>query len=112
MKGRRFWILGLALVVVGIAAYFASEHADTLEHFLEAEEALPEGESAEPLVPAPLPDYQVEGVEHSELSTILAGAAGTLVTFGLLTLLVAFSRGRTSSGPSVRGPEGEAPGAP
>jgi hypothetical protein len=40
----------------------------------------------QPVVAAPLPDYRVPAVRDERWSTGLAGAAGTLVVFGVLWL--------------------------
>jgi hypothetical protein len=42
---------------------------------------------AAPLLPAPAPDYQMPGIHWAVGATALAGAAGTLIVFGLALLL-------------------------
>ena len=73
--------LGLAL----FASPFASSWPDGLERTAEAlgfrEKA------ANPLLPAPLPDYEMPGMHWSVLSTSLAGGVGTIVVFVLAWLL-------------------------
>jgi cobalt/nickel transport system permease protein len=95
--------LAIALAVSVFLAPFASDYDDGLEFvgkalgFLRAEAA--------PVIPAPLPDYQlpVVGQNHVKLATALAGLMGTLVVFGVgLGLARIFSR---------PGPEGVAPDA-
>ena len=42
---------------------------------------------AAPLLPAPAPDYQMPGIHWAVGATALAGAAGSLIVFGLALLL-------------------------
>ncbi len=42
---------------------------------------------AAPFLPAPAPDYQMPGIHWAVGATALAGAAGTLIVFGLALLL-------------------------
>lgn len=74
--------LGLALFV----APFASPLPDGLEKV--AEHLGFAARAAEtPLLPAPIPDYEVPGIGSPAVATALAGLVGTVVVFGLCLLL-------------------------
>jgi len=88
---RRGILLGVALLVAALGAFGASEHPDTLERFLGESTGAAEREPPPPVLPAPLPDYRVPGVDSPGVSGLLAGAAGVLATFGLLTLIAALA---------------------
>lgn len=81
MKTRTFLIAGLvvALLIAGVASYYASAHPDGLEHaagetgFLDsAEDPVDTG--------SPFEDYATKGVENPRLSGGVAGVAGVLLT--------------------------------
>ena len=73
--------LGLAL----FASPFASQWPDGLDR---TAEALGFAEkAAAPVLPAPVPDYAMPGIHGSALATSIAGAAGTVVVFGLAWVL-------------------------
>ncbi len=73
--------LGLAL----FASPFASQWPDGLD---KTAEALGFGEkAAEPILPSPIPEYAMPGIQWSAMSTAAAGAVGTLVVFLLAWLL-------------------------
>ncbi|HEU4512935.1 MAG TPA: PDGLE domain-containing protein [Nocardioidaceae bacterium] len=84
MRTRTFVLLGVlaALLVAGVASYFASSSPDGLEHVAEqagfAEKAKDSAASGSPLA-----DYEVTGVEHDALSGGLAGVTGALVVLAL-----------------------------
>ena len=72
------------LIALGIAL-FASPFRVTM-----AGRAGPDGEAlgfaekaTAPVVAAPVPDYEMPGMHGSALATSIAGAAGTVVVFGL-----------------------------
>jgi len=81
---RRFFVvlLVVALLVAGVASFYASSHPDGLEHvagetgFLDTAEDSPSADS-------PLADYGTKGVENDRLSGGLAGVAGVVLTLGL-----------------------------
>lgn len=73
--------LGLAL----FASPLASRWPDGLERT--AEILGFKGKASAPIVPAPVPDYQVPGIGWSILGTSIAGAAGTVVVFLFAWLL-------------------------
>jgi cobalt/nickel transport system permease protein len=87
--------LGIAMAVAIFLAPLASEFPDGLEavgmrlNFLDDEP--PPG----PVVPAPIPDYEMPGLSWRPLATASAGAVGTLVVFGVgLALARAFASGK------------------
>jgi cobalt/nickel transport system permease protein len=63
-----------------------------------------------PLLPSPLPDYAVPGVNSAVLSTVLAGCLGTLAAFALAYLLARFLTPRVEIHPGPR-PRGSPSGA-
>ena len=73
--------LGIAMAVAVFLARFASEHDDGLEWvggklgFLKKED---------PVLAAPIPDYQLPlpGLSYVPIATATAGAVGTLIVFG------------------------------
>lgn len=81
MKTRMFLLAGLvvALLIAGVASYYASTHPDGLEYaagetgFLDsAEEPVDTG--------SPFQDYATAGVDDARLSGGVAGVAGVLLT--------------------------------
>jgi cobalt/nickel transport system permease protein len=73
------------LISIGLAMFlspFASEWPDGLERVAKtlgfAEQAV-----SQPLVPPPIPDYTVPGIDSAAWATALAGAVGTVVVFAL-----------------------------
>jgi cobalt/nickel transport system permease protein len=84
--------LAVALVLVFFVAPVASSDPDGLERV-----AIDQGFSAEaqePSVGGPLADYGVSGLESERLGTMLAGAIGVIVVFGLGLGLVTLLRRR------------------
>jgi cobalt/nickel transport system permease protein len=76
------------LVTLGIAIFiapFACSWPDGLDSV--AEKFGFSHKLAVPLLPAPAPDYQVPGIHWAIGATALAGAAGSLIVFGLALLL-------------------------
>jgi cobalt/nickel transport protein len=80
MRTRTFVVVGLlaALLVAGVASYWASSHPDGLEHVAE-EVGFAETAEDSATAGSPLSDYQVNGVENEALSGGLAGVLGSLV---------------------------------
>ena len=81
MKMRTFLLAGLlvALLIAGVASYYASSHPDGLEYvagktgFLDtAKDPVDTG--------SPFADYGTTGVEDDRLSGGIAGVAGVLLT--------------------------------
>lgn len=73
--------LGLALFVSPLASRWP-DGLDRTAEFLAFK-----GKAAAPLVPAPIPDYEMPGFRWGTLGTSIAGAVGTIVVFGLAWLL-------------------------
>jgi cobalt/nickel transport system permease protein len=89
--------LAIALAVAVFLAPFASEYDDGLEWVGGKLGFLKEGE---PVLPAPIPDYQLllPGTQHVKVATAVAGVVGTLVVFGVsFGFARVFSRGTASS---------------
>jgi hypothetical protein len=89
---RAVVVVGLvaALLLAGVASYYASSHPDGLEYVAERTGFL---DSAEDHAAAdgPLADYQADGVDNERVSGGLAGVLGSLVVLvlaGGLTLLL------------------------
>ena len=84
MRTRTFVIVGLlaALLLAGVASYYASSHPDGLEYVAEKAGF---GDSAEDHAAAdgPMADYAVDGVDDPRLSGGLAGVIGVVVTLAL-----------------------------
>ncbi len=83
-RGRRWWAAGLlaALLVAGVASYYASSRPDGLQQ-VSATLGFADRESASTAESSPLAGYQTSGVEDGRLSGGLAGAIGTLAVLGL-----------------------------
>jgi cobalt/nickel transport system permease protein len=77
--------LTLALVAAVLISPFASSLPDGLEWAIDRLGIGPE--SSEPAWPAPMPDYAPRGLENLRLAGSIAGAAGTVVVFGVAFLL-------------------------
>jgi hypothetical protein len=101
-RSRRFWLLGLAvaLLVAGVASWYASGQPDGLEWAAEQAGFLDSAKDSA-VSGSPLADYSVTGVDDGRLSGGLAGVLGVLVTLvlaGGLTMLL--RRRRPGSAPS------------
>lgn len=80
--------LGVSLVMGGVVSFWASSHPDGLE-WVAGEKGF-EDKATENEVQkdaAPIPDYEVPGVQNDFLKVSLAGVIGTLICFGLALLL-------------------------
>lgn len=91
-------IIGLfiALLVVVLLAPFASSSPDGLERVAE-DLAFLEMADGQEIISSPIPDYEVPGLENKTLAGILAGIAGTLLTFVVMMMvakLIAASKKR------------------
>lgn len=76
------------LIALGIALFaspFASQWPDGLDKT--AEVLGFKGKTVAPIAAAPLPDYEMPGIHWSALATSTAGAAGTVLAFGLAWML-------------------------
>lgn len=84
MRTRTFVVAGLlaALVIAGVASYYASSHPDGLERVAEQTGFLDTADDS-PAADGPMADYTVTGVDSPRLAGGLAGVIGVLVTLGL-----------------------------
>jgi hypothetical protein len=84
MRTRTFVIVALlaALLLAGVASYYASSHPDGLEYVADRAGF---SDSAEDHAAAdtPMADYAVDGVDDARLSGGLAGVIGVCVTLTL-----------------------------
>ncbi|WP_316932191.1 PDGLE domain-containing protein [Nocardioides marmotae] len=102
--------LVVALLVAGVASYYASAHPDGLEHVAEQTGFLDSAEDS-PAAGSPFADYSTKGVDDERLSVGIAGVLGTLtvlVLTGGLTLLLRRRRPGTDAGIDAgTGPDSE-----
>ncbi len=84
MSTRRFVAAGLllALLVAGVASFYASSHPDGLEYVAEQTGFLHTAEDSA-AADSPLADYSTKGVDDARLSGGIAGVAGSLVVLAL-----------------------------
>jgi len=84
MRTRTFVVVGLlaALLVAGVASYWASSNPDGLEYVAE-KVGFADAAKDSAAAGSPLSDYQVKGVESDALSGGLAGVVGALVVLVL-----------------------------
>ena len=84
MRTRTVVLAGLvvALLLAGVASFYASSHPDGLEYVAERTGFI---DSADEHATAdgPLADYQTTGVDDARVSGGLAGVVGVLVTLAL-----------------------------
>jgi cobalt/nickel transport system permease protein/cobalt/nickel transport protein len=103
MSTRRFFAVFLvaALLVAGVASFYASSHPDGLEHVAEKTGFLESAEDS-PVADGPLADYSTKGVQNERLSVGVAGVVGSLAVLvlagGLFWALR--RRGPTSADPA------------
>lgn len=74
--------LVVALLLAGVASFYASSHPDGLEHVAEQTGFLDSAEDS-PVAGSPFADYTTEGVEDERLSVGVAGVLGTLLVLVL-----------------------------
>ena len=79
-RTRLFLAVGLlaALLLAGVASYYASSHPDGLEYVAEQTGFLESAEDS-PTADSPLADYRTRGVEDERASGALAGVSGVVV---------------------------------
>jgi hypothetical protein len=84
MKRKTFLVTGLllALLIAGIASFYASGHPDGLEYVAGKTGFLDTADDS-PAAGSPFADYSTKGVDHARLSGGLAGVAGTLMVLVL-----------------------------
>ena len=83
----------VAVLVAGVASYYASSRPDGLEHVAERT-GFADSADKHAAEDGPLADYEVEGVHDARLSGGLAGALGVGVTLLLTSGLVLVVRRR------------------
>jgi len=92
-RNRVFLLLGLgvALLIAGVASYYASSQPDGLEYTARERGFL--GSARESgTAGSPLADYDVAGLDNERLSVGLAGIVGVLVVLLVVTLLTTLLR--------------------
>lgn len=85
MKKTSLYVLLTALAVAIFLSPFASSSPDGLERVAEDLGFIDKGE--EQVLKSPIPDYAFPGIENEKVATSVAGAAGTLITFGAVYAL-------------------------
>jgi cobalt/nickel transport protein len=100
MRTRTFVLVGLlvALLLAGVASFYASSHPDGLEYVAEETGFL---DSAEDPATAdgPFADYDTSGFEEPRVSVGVAGVVGVLVTLALAGGLAFVVRRRSTETP-------------
>ena len=91
--------LVLALLVAGVASYYASSHPDGLEHVAQQTGFLDTAEDS-PASKSPMAGYTTRGVEDERLSGGVAGVVGALVVLVLAGGLFRVLRRRQPEGDS------------
>ncbi len=76
-------VLLVALLIAVALSPFASSSPDGLERVATDLGFIDRGEGKN-VFTAPAPDYIFPGIENEALATSVAGAAGTLLTFGIM----------------------------
>ena len=81
---RRFFAVFLlaALLIAGVASYYASTHPDGL-NFVAEKAGFVEKEKPSATSDGPLAGYSTKGIENERLSGGVAGVAGCLIVLGL-----------------------------
>jgi cobalt/nickel transport protein len=84
VRTRTLVVSGLlaALVLAGVASFYASSHPDGLEYVAEQTGFLDSADDSA-AADGPMADYAVTGVDSPRLAGGLAGVVGVLVTLGL-----------------------------
>ncbi len=80
MSTRRFFAVFLlaALLVAGVASYYASSHPDGLE-FVAGDSGFLDRADDSPTAGSPLADYSTKGIDDVRISGGVAGVAGSLL---------------------------------
>jgi hypothetical protein len=73
-------LLVAALLIAGVASYYASSHPDGLEYVAGKTGFLDTVDEDGPSIDSPFADYGTEGVDDERLSGGLAGVAGVALT--------------------------------
>ncbi len=84
-SNRRFFavLLLAALLIAGVASFYASSHPDGLEYVAGKTGFLDSADDDAPSTGSPLSDYSTEGVGDDRLSGGLAGVAGVALTLSI-----------------------------
>lgn len=84
MSTRRFFaaFLLVALVVAGVASYYASSHPDGLERVAETAGFAGTAEES-PAAESPVADYSTKGLENERVSGGVAGVVGSVLVLAL-----------------------------
>jgi len=84
VKTRSLFVVGLvvALLIGGVASYYASGHPDGLEHVADKVGFLDTADE-HAAADGPMADYAVKGVDDPPLAGGLAGVIGILVTLAI-----------------------------
>lgn len=98
MKTRTLVTAGLAvaLLLAGVASFYASSHPDGLERVAEQAGFLDTAEES-PEADAPFADYATDGVDNARLSGGLAGVVGALTVLVVAGGLAFMVRRRSRS---------------
>ena len=81
---RRFFAAFLlaALLVAGVASYYASSHPDGLE-FVASDTGFLDRADDSPAADSPLADYSTKGIDDARVSGGVAGVIGSLLVLAL-----------------------------
>jgi cobalt/nickel transport protein len=84
MKTKTFLVVGLlaALLVAGVASFYASGHPDGLE-YVAGKTGFLDTANDSPAADSPFADYSTQGVDDARLSGGLAGVVGALLVLGI-----------------------------
>jgi hypothetical protein len=101
LSRRTFFVSSLvvALLVAGVASYYASSHPDGLEYVAQQAGFLDTAEDS-PASKSPMADYTTRGVDNERLSGGVAGVVGALVVLVLAGGLFRVLRRREPEGGS------------
>ena len=112
LSSRSLVFVGLfvALVLAGVASFYASSQPDGLEK-VAADQGIAAQAQNHQLSGSPLADYSVKGVDNARLSGGLAGVAGVGLTFALAggIAYAVRRRGVAPDGPAPDGPVADGP---
>ena len=102
MKTRTLLLAGLvvALLLGGVASFYASSHPDGLEHVADQVGFLDTADDSA-AADGPMADYEVKGVDNPRLSGGLAGVIGILVTLAVAGGLALAVRRRDPQDPEA-----------
>ena len=83
-SNRRFFTVVLlsALLIAGVASFYASSHPDGL-NFVAEKTGFSDREKQSPSSEGPLAGYETKGIDNQRLSGGVAGVAGCLLVLGI-----------------------------